>query len=319
MGLVPKLQMGRRTDLRRGIATSMLTVANVSCPECDTMAMYKLDRFRQLPEILILEMDRLMNMDGTKLQIRCKIPAELDLNPIIEKQARDYGVTGRYRLVGVVCHSGSTPQDGHYVSYVRHEKKGWFMLDDDFVGRSSLSHMNADQASWCSRNNFLPRMAAYVKVRNDDDVVDAEGYETDRGDDEPAVDRKQVLKEASARAAAKGVYNEERRRREMAGGKGKDAGDTGQRVGAGSGQSKESGSDRHPETPEQQAERKRLTDSIAALTTKKGREDALRKLLTGRHLNKLVHWSHQLKNEAQMIDSLVRDLQHSPCLQHTVG
>lgn len=37
-----------------------------------------------------------------------------------------------YRLCGIICHQGTRPDSGHYVSYIR-SKGSWFKIDDELV------------------------------------------------------------------------------------------------------------------------------------------------------------------------------------------
>lgn len=93
------------------------------------------------------------------------IPEELDLGEYLHEVA---STTARYRLTGVINHTGANPDSGHYVSHVRNTYGSWFLLDDSAVSPSSVANLQKyDPVK--GANQMIPRLIAYVKIHDDED------------------------------------------------------------------------------------------------------------------------------------------------------
>jgi len=70
---------------------------------------------------------------------------ELDITPFVV----DAKYAVKYQLFGVLVHTGTSPHDGHYYSYVRapgNESKRWFLMNDRAVTPVDFNTVKQKQA-----------------------------------------------------------------------------------------------------------------------------------------------------------------------------
>ncbi|KAL7419595.1 ubiquitin-specific protease ubp15 [Cryptotrichosporon argae] len=92
--------------------------------------------FQSLPPVLHLQLRRFeydMEKDAlVKINDRHEFPFEIDLEEFLDESA-DRSVSHKYKLHGVLVHSGDL-HGGHYFALIKPEKDGrWFKFDDDRV------------------------------------------------------------------------------------------------------------------------------------------------------------------------------------------
>ena len=71
---------------------------------------------------------------AAKITAHVSFPIELDLSDSLSKPTHC-----PYSLTGILVHKGSTPQNGHYISYTRssHFPTGWSKCDDSIISQAS--------------------------------------------------------------------------------------------------------------------------------------------------------------------------------------
>ena len=84
-----------------------------------------------VPEILILSLQRIDLLTGKKLIYKVKFPQKLDIKEFIDKEC-GYEHESKYDLFGIINHKGSL-NSGHYYSYVLNENKIWIEFNDSKV------------------------------------------------------------------------------------------------------------------------------------------------------------------------------------------
>jgi hypothetical protein len=96
-----------------------------------------------LPDLLVVTLARYSQIHrngraagpATKINTRVQIPLHLDMSTHFEGSTEDK-LQQNYTLCGVVCHTGVTPNAGHYRAYVRmthpdnRSVQSWFQFDD---------------------------------------------------------------------------------------------------------------------------------------------------------------------------------------------
>ena len=86
-------------------------------------------RFEALPPLLAITLKRFRYMPATNSRVRINtsvtIPMEMDMAEMAG------GGDGRYRLVGLILHIGSSLEGGHYITHIRHPEDGFFYNAND--------------------------------------------------------------------------------------------------------------------------------------------------------------------------------------------
>lgn len=135
----------------------------VPCERCnrDTDRSVR-ETFLELPKILLTQFNRFVDSNDLKAK-DCEIPLELTV-PIDDSVRKDHK-NSRYRLAGVVAHSGRTAKSGHYISYVRDPARHgeWIELDDECVGSIKFSDVSGN-VRWGMQ--MLPYIMAWELVED---------------------------------------------------------------------------------------------------------------------------------------------------------
>ncbi|CDZ98657.1 multidrug resistance-associated abc transporter [Phaffia rhodozyma] len=100
------------------------------CEKCKTLVVAsKQLTIQSTPKALVVHLKRFTPMGG-KIGEMIQYDKSLDLGPYMSK-----GESGaRYKLYGVVCHSGSGPHSGHYTARVLStDGSSWHNMDDSYV------------------------------------------------------------------------------------------------------------------------------------------------------------------------------------------
>lgn len=80
------------------------------------------------PPLLVLELTR-YTITGDKLDTKLKFGHTLDLTPYLSTIAKRQGAQAKYRLSGIVVHSGQSTRSGHYFAYIRDRMSGvWWQV-----------------------------------------------------------------------------------------------------------------------------------------------------------------------------------------------
>jgi hypothetical protein len=114
------------------------------CPHCRDFvrATKKMDIWT-VPELLVIQLKRFFSK-GTyqrKLDLMVEYPDEFEISPFVLRQI---GET-KYRLVGVIEHSGGLG-GGHYIADVFHYQLGkWFRFNDEGVRAIKQSEVHSEQ------------------------------------------------------------------------------------------------------------------------------------------------------------------------------
>ena len=94
-----------------------------------------------------------------------EIGAEMNINEI------------QYELVGVVDHRGNTMASGHYVSYIRSEKRPWMFCDDNNISSSSLERVNNEDNYILllkKKETFVPDVRHDVEEKLQQEIYEVE-------------------------------------------------------------------------------------------------------------------------------------------------
>jgi ubiquitin carboxyl-terminal hydrolase 20/33 len=106
-----------------------------SCGTCKKLRNgTKVSRVLELPEVMCIHLKRFRHeyLGSSKISTRVSFPLEnIDMGPYLHKDCNSQ-VTN-YRLVGVICHLGSSLGGGHYVSYCASPSNKWYEFDDRVV------------------------------------------------------------------------------------------------------------------------------------------------------------------------------------------
>lgn len=95
------------------------------CPSCKVKRpAVKNSQLTRLPKVLVCQLNRFSSY-STKNNCFVKYPYELDLG----RYRLDVEGSARFRLFGVVCHTGNLDK-GHYSSYVFKSGSQWWYIDD---------------------------------------------------------------------------------------------------------------------------------------------------------------------------------------------
>jgi hypothetical protein len=99
------------------------------------------------PNVLVVHLKRFQFSFAGKKKLNQMVAYNetLDLTPYVSSPGAS-GAACRYRLTGVVVHSGGSMGSGHYYAYVRSGAGTWHRIDDSSVSTTSLQHALGQQA-----------------------------------------------------------------------------------------------------------------------------------------------------------------------------
>eukprot|EP00499_Haloplacidia_sp_CaronLabIsolate_P012147 CAMPEP_0196769176 /NCGR_PEP_ID=MMETSP1104-20130614/380_1 /TAXON_ID=33652 /ORGANISM="Cafeteria sp., Strain Caron Lab Isolate" /LENGTH=463 /DNA_ID=CAMNT_0042139261 /DNA_START=145 /DNA_END=1532 /DNA_ORIENTATION=+ len=101
---------------------------------------------RHPPLVLTLLLKRFAFGDFLgKISTMVTYPEVLDVRPYVSPE-HAHDVPTKYRLFGVLVHSGSSMRFGHYYSYVKTPSGTWCKMDDASVHQTSLAHVLGQRA-----------------------------------------------------------------------------------------------------------------------------------------------------------------------------
>jgi ubiquitin C-terminal hydrolase len=134
------------TALRHFCKTERLAGANAyRCERCKSLqAATKRLTIDEPPNALVVHLKRFQFSlrSGMKLNQMVEYGETLDLAPYISTPS----AACRYRLTGVVVHSGSSMGSGHYYAFVRSGAGTWHQIDDSMVQTTSLQKALSQQS-----------------------------------------------------------------------------------------------------------------------------------------------------------------------------
>ena len=83
---------------------------------------------------------------GTKKKLRSRFsfPNVIDMAPFVGKGAQNTTSEQTYELVGVLVHTGSSANAGHYTAHLRSHEKQWWKFDDETVTKLKLSELGEE-------------------------------------------------------------------------------------------------------------------------------------------------------------------------------
>ena len=138
--------------------------------EADLMPGHRFHKFRTLPEVLIILINRSETRPGAQpgaqeidvevSHARCEVPDLLDLSEFREEEDQSRDQSAAYRYAAAVFHQGTTMDSGHYVTHVCNKDGRYFLLDDNAnprVRQSSMKDVN-------NARHLDATLVAYVKV-----------------------------------------------------------------------------------------------------------------------------------------------------------
>lgn len=134
--------------LRRFCTTETLVHSEMyRCGRCGSLSEAIKDmRFAWLPPVLVFQLKRFdFHLRLLKIRRFIEFPLEgLDLSTFCRDSSKSS--LALYSLVGVVCHHGSSPRQGHYTAFVKEEEGGWLHCDDQRVRECSAAEVSACEA-----------------------------------------------------------------------------------------------------------------------------------------------------------------------------
>lgn len=119
---------------------------NYKCDDCQHRSTESFKKYFlfKAPEVLVICLKRFAATSGSsrrrfiKSSVVVSYPEELDLSRfMMTTKAKKFRTRGKYRLLGVVSHSGGL-SGGHYTSFFR-KNESWYYASDSYVRKSSLS------------------------------------------------------------------------------------------------------------------------------------------------------------------------------------
>ena len=134
------------------------------CSHCDSINFQAHDttKFHELPEILLIQLQRAQDIGNGVNRTKCTIPENLDLTDCLLEEDRQRELHGSYELIGAIAHAG-TETSGHEIAYVRDAAKQWQVVDDMVRGDGRRS-ASIDEIN--NSRQFTPVLMAYRKRQN---------------------------------------------------------------------------------------------------------------------------------------------------------
>ncbi|KAL4898421.1 hypothetical protein BDV59DRAFT_4087 [Aspergillus ambiguus] len=137
------------------------TAVDRKCAKCNVNTKQTIiDKIVQLPELLLVQVNRFSPIDQTKAHTPVAIEDRLQVSEcLLDESTEDQGRA--YELYGVLFHHGDQAVEGHYTAAVRTPSGRWALLDDDrpVVFCDSLEDLKDAKA-----------------IKNDNDVFAKEAY-----------------------------------------------------------------------------------------------------------------------------------------------
>ena len=97
----------------------------------------------------------------------------------------------RFKLYGIIIHSGYSTDSGHYYTYIRDESSSsddWFKFDDSTVSRSNFNEFNSKKSPSATAYVLLYQRCSVMNEVNDDIEEEEESFEL-RSDLQACVDK----------------------------------------------------------------------------------------------------------------------------------
>ncbi|KAE8450049.1 hypothetical protein EG329_007188 [Mollisiaceae sp. DMI_Dod_QoI] len=127
-----------------------------TCSTCGSKKATKQVSIKTLPNVLCIQLKRFSQRESGAIKIKKKVsfPLKLEMLPYTDKsrEAKGHGKTqhtlksrSTYHLQSIVTHKGDAIEQGHYISYSKHENQ-WFQFDDHKVYVASTSEVLAAEA-----------------------------------------------------------------------------------------------------------------------------------------------------------------------------
>ena len=105
-----------------------------NCEKCKKKCPHKKEiKISRPPEILILSLQRINQINQKKLGYSVKYPQNLDIFEYIDHDC-GYDKSSKYNLFAVINHEGNM-NSGHYYSYIILENKDWFEFNDSYANK----------------------------------------------------------------------------------------------------------------------------------------------------------------------------------------
>ncbi|VVB02454.1 unnamed protein product [Arabis nemorensis] len=112
----------------------------------------------EAPNVLVIHLKRFDNVSN-KIEKPIAFDKILVLSSFLDEASKDH--QAEYELFGVILHSGSTLESGHYCAYVKDSLDQWYCCDDMLVSLSTLQGVSLEEAYilFYSRSNQRPASA----------------------------------------------------------------------------------------------------------------------------------------------------------------
>jgi ubiquitin C-terminal hydrolase len=115
--------------IKSNILRNEIIKVNDICKDCEKICdRQQKIRIANLPQLLILSIQRFNNFNQKKNNTKISFNEVLDLNEVIDNEIFDNSNTN-YRLWGIIYHKGNNLNNGHYFSYIKIQGN-WFCFDD---------------------------------------------------------------------------------------------------------------------------------------------------------------------------------------------
>ncbi|KAF8866191.1 cysteine proteinase [Acephala macrosclerotiorum] len=126
------------------------------CSQCGCKKATKQVSIKTLPNVLCIQLKRFSQRGDNAIKIKKKVsfPLKLEMLPYTDRsgEAKGYGKTqhalrtrSTYHLQSVIAHKGNAIEQGHYISYSKHDNQ-WFQFDDHKAFLASKSEVLGAEA-----------------------------------------------------------------------------------------------------------------------------------------------------------------------------
>lgn len=125
------------------------------CEKCSCSGKVK-NRLWSCPNFMMVHFKRFDN-DNNKISKTVTYPIDIELTKYIakEKESKERYL---YTLYAVNCHSGSTPDSGHYFSLIKNESN-WYMMNDSDVSQiNGVPSVRSDAYILFYYRKFIPKV-----------------------------------------------------------------------------------------------------------------------------------------------------------------
>ena len=123
------------------------------CKNCSKKSMINKKKFTQLPEILILSLQRLNERTNKKNTIQIQFEEKLKMKHFIDRKCNDTK-NYYYYLYAIANHSG-TIDYGHYYAYIKIISDWYEFNDAKVVKLKKIEHISSDAYIFFYRRNDI--------------------------------------------------------------------------------------------------------------------------------------------------------------------